>query len=48
VNGDGLLDIVTTNSATQPLVNGVYAMQPGVLLQQAATLGTFEVLQSLP
>jgi hypothetical protein len=47
-NGDGLLDIVTTNSAAQPLVNGAYTTQPGVLLQQSAAVGTFGVLQNLP
>ena len=47
-NGDALPDIFTTNSATQPLVNGAYTTQPGVLLQQSATPGTFGALQNLP
>jgi hypothetical protein len=47
-NVDGLLDIVTSNSASQPLVNGAYTTQPGVLLQQSATPGTFGALQNLP
>jgi len=47
-NGDGLIDIVTTNSAAQPYSNGAYTTQPGVLLQQSATPGTFSALQNLP
>lgn len=47
-NADGLLDIITTNSATQPLVGGVYTTRPGVLLQQTGMPGTFGVLQNLP
>lgn len=47
-NGDGLPDIITTNSATQPFVNGAYTTQPGVLLQQAGMPGTFGALQDLP
>ena len=48
VNGDALPDIVVASGATQPLVNGVYTNAPGVLLQNAATPGTFAALQNLP
>ncbi|HTP38224.1 MAG TPA: VCBS repeat-containing protein [Steroidobacteraceae bacterium] len=48
VNGDGLPDIVTTNTSTAPLVAGVYTTQPGVLLQDAANPGSFLALQDLP
>lgn len=47
-NGDALPDILTTNSATQPLTNGAYTTRPGVLLQQSAAPGTFGALQNLP
>jgi hypothetical protein len=48
VNGDGHPDIVVTNSATAPLVSGVYQTQTGVLLQDAAHPGAFLALQNLP
>jgi hypothetical protein len=47
-NGDGLIDIATTNSVGQPFSNGAYTTQPDVLLQQSTTLGTFGALQNLP
>ena len=48
VNGDGLPDIVVSNGVTNPTVNGVVTTGPGVLLQSAATPGTFGTLQDLP
>jgi hypothetical protein len=48
VDGDGRPDIVVSNGVTQPLVNGVYTTQPGVLLQSATTSGAFGALQDLP
>jgi hypothetical protein len=48
VDGDGFLDIVTSNGATQPTVNGVVTTEPGVLLQSATTPGTFAALANLP
>jgi hypothetical protein len=45
---DGLVDIVVTNGATTPTVNGVVTTHPGVLYQDAASPGTFKVLQDLP
>ena len=48
VNGDNLPDIVTATGATQPLVNGVYTNSAGVLLQSAASPGTFAPLEDLP
>jgi trimeric autotransporter adhesin len=48
VNGDGLPDIIIATGATQPLVNGVYANTPGVLLQNASSPGTFAALVNLP
>ena len=48
VDGDGHLDIITSNGATQPTVNGVVTTEPGVLLQSATTPGTFAALKNLP
>jgi hypothetical protein len=48
INGDGKPDIVVSNGVTNPLQNGVVTTHPGVLLQSAATAGTFGALQDLP
>lgn len=48
VDNDGLVDIVTSNSALSPLTSGTYVTQPGVLLQNAVTPGTFLPVQNLP
>ena len=48
VDGDGFLDIITSNGATQPTVNGTVTTEPGVLLQSATTPGTFAALKNLP
>jgi hypothetical protein len=48
VNGDGLVDIVIATGPTQPTVGGVITNHPGVLLQNAAALGTFGALQDFP
>jgi hypothetical protein len=48
VNGDGKPDIVVSNGTTNPVVNGVVTTHPGVLLQSAASPGTFGALQDLP
>jgi len=48
VNGDGKLDIVVSNGVTFPMQGGVSTTHPGVLLQSAATPGTFGALQDLP
>ena len=48
VDNDGHKDIVTSNSAMTPLTSGTYVTQPGVLLQNAATPGTFMSVQNLP
>jgi FG-GAP-like repeat len=48
VNGDGLPDIVVATGPTQTLTNGIYQIGPGVLLQNAASLGTFGALQQIP
>jgi hypothetical protein len=48
INGDGKLDIVVSNGVTNPVVNGVVTTHPGVLLQSAASPGTFGALQDLP
>ena len=47
VDGDGRPDIVLSNGVTQPLVNGIYTTQPGVLLQSATTPGAFGTHQDL-
>ena len=48
VNGDSLPDIVIATGPTQPVVNGVTTINPGVLLQSAATPGTFAAPADLP
>jgi hypothetical protein len=48
INGDGKPDIVVSNGVTHPMQAGVAATNPGVLLQSAATPGTFGALQDLP
>jgi hypothetical protein len=48
VNGDGLVDIIVPVGVSHPLVNGVYTNNPGVLLQVAASPGTFAAEQDLP
>jgi hypothetical protein len=48
VNGDGKLDIVVSNGVTFPMQGGVSTTHPGVLLQNATTLGAFGPLQDLP
>jgi hypothetical protein len=48
INGDGKLDIVVSNGVTFPIQGGVATTHPGVLLQSAATPGTFAALQDLP
>jgi hypothetical protein len=48
INGDGKLDIVVSNGATNPDVNGVLTTRPGVLLQSATSPGTFSALRDLP
>jgi hypothetical protein len=48
LDGDGRPDLVVTNGATTPTVNGVITTHPGVLYQDAASPGTFKVLQDLP
>jgi hypothetical protein len=48
INGDGKPDIVVSNGVTFPMQGGVSSTHPGVLLQNAATPGTFQPLQDLP
>jgi hypothetical protein len=48
VNGDGLPDILVGTGATSSVVNGIYTNTPGVLLQSAASRGTFTAVQNLP
>jgi hypothetical protein len=48
INGDGKPDIVVSNGVTFPIQGGVVTTHPGVLLQVAATPGTFAALQDLP
>jgi hypothetical protein len=48
VDGDGHLDIVIAAGPTQPVVNGVTTVHPGVLLQSATTPGTFAAPADLP
>ena len=48
INGDGKLDIVVSNGVTFPMQGGVATTHPGMLLQSAATPGTFAALQDLP
>ena len=48
INGDGKLDIVTSNGVGHPIQAGVVTTHPGVLLQSTTTPGTFGPLQDLP
>jgi hypothetical protein len=48
INGDGKPDIVVSNGISHPMQAGVASTNPGVLLQSAATPGTFGALQDLP
>ena len=48
VNGDGHLDIIVATGLSHTMVNGVITNNPGVLLQSAASPGTFAALQDLP
>jgi hypothetical protein len=48
VNGDGHLDIVVGAGPSHPIESGVATNNPGVLLQNAASPGTFGSLQALP
>jgi hypothetical protein len=48
INGDGKLDIVVSNGVSHSMQGGVSTTEPGVLLQSAATPGTFSALQDLP
>jgi hypothetical protein len=47
-NGDGFLDIVVGTGPSHPVESGVSTNNPGVLLQNAASPGTFGSLQALP
>lgn len=48
VNADGLPDIVVSTGVSQTVVNGIVTTGPGVLLQVAASPGSFGALQDLP
>jgi FG-GAP-like repeat/FG-GAP repeat len=48
VNGDGHLDIIVATGLAHTIINGVITNTPGVLLQNAASPGTFGALQDLP
>ena len=48
VDGDGLPDIIIATGVSQTVVSGVITNKPGVLLQSAASPGTFGALQDLP
>ena len=48
VNGDGHLDIIVATGLSQTVQNGVVTNDPGVLLQNAASPGTFAALADLP
>ena len=48
INNDGRPDIVVSNGVTNPVVNGVVTVNPGVLMQSATSAGTFGALQNLP
>lgn len=48
VNGDGRPDIVVANGVSHPVVGGTTTTKPGVLLQSAASPGTFAALADLP
>jgi hypothetical protein len=48
VNGDGHPDIIVATGPSPSIVNGVVTNNPGVLLQNAASPGTFGALEDLP
>jgi hypothetical protein len=48
VNGDGHLDIIVATGLSQTMQNGVVSNNPGVLLQNAGSPGTFAALADLP
>jgi len=48
VNGDGHLDIIVATGLSQTMQNGVVTNNPGVLLQNAGSPGTFAALADLP
>lgn len=48
VNGDGHLDIIVATGLSQTIQNGVVTNNPGVLLQNAGSPGTFAALADLP
>jgi len=48
VNGDGHLDIIVGTGVSQTIINGVITNNPGVLLQNAGSPGTFGALEDLP
>ena len=48
VNGDGHLDIIVASGLSQAIQNGVVTNNPGVLLQNASSPGTFAALADLP
>src|SRR5882762_3109686 len=48
INGDGKPDIIVSTGVSHPVQAGVVTNGPGVLLQSAATPGTFGALQDLP
>jgi hypothetical protein len=48
VNGDGHPDIIVATGRSQTIQGGVIANNPGVLLQNAASPGTFGPLEDLP
>ena len=48
IGTSGFPDIITSDGVTNPVVNGVITVHPGVLLNSATTPGTFGALQDLP
>ena len=48
VNGDGHPDIIVATGLSHSVVNGVVTNNPGVLLQNASSPGTFGALEDLP
>jgi len=48
VNGDGYRDIIVATGPAQMAVNGVTPNNPGLLLQNSGSPGTFGALQALP
>jgi FG-GAP-like repeat len=48
VNGDGHPDIIVATGLSHSVVNGIVTNNPGVLLQNAASPGTFAALEDLP